>query len=166
MSYLKPKERPPLTPIKKKKKEFIKLTINKIDSSGKAGNAAAEARAKFPTPADLSAVSADDLEVLKTERETAEAAETEAFNPAIDDTDDDATKQALQNGKIKNKVLKLTAEVLALQIEQAQGKDVTDKLAEEQAKLQKNIQLDQEAAGQASQTVEFDGDGSDDDDDD
>lgn len=111
-------------------------------------------------------MSADDLEVLKTERETAEAAETEAFNPAIDDTDDDATKQALQNGKIKNKVLKLTAEVLALQIEQAQGKDVTDKLAEEQAKLQKNIQLDQEAAGQASQTVEFDGDGSDDDDDD
>ncbi|KAJ9198960.1 hypothetical protein DTO021D3_8582 [Paecilomyces variotii] len=132
---------------------FAELSI----SSGTAGNAEAEAKAVFPTPSDLASVSSDDLDTLKTERETAEDAETDGFNPAIDDATDDATKTALQNGKIKNKVLKLTGEVLALKIAQAQGDDNADKIAEEQKKLDTNIQLDKEAAGQASQTVDFDG---------
>jgi hypothetical protein len=102
-------------------------------------------------------VSKDDLKTLKTERETAEAAETGGFNPAIDDATDDATKTALQNGKIKNKVLKLTGEVLALQIEQAQGADNADKIAAEQKKLNNNIALDKKASGQASQSVDFSG---------
>ena len=79
---------------------FAELSI----SNGTAGNAAAEAAAVFPTPADLAAVSADDLSTLQTERETAEDAETDGFDPAIAAAGGDAT--SLQNGKIKNKVLK------------------------------------------------------------
>jgi hypothetical protein len=59
-----------------------------------------------------------------------------------------------QNGKIKNKVLKLTAEVLGIQVEAAQGGSSSD-LAAEQTKLAKNIQLDTAAAGQASTAVSF-----------
>ena len=83
---------------------FAELSI----SSGTAGNAKAEADAIFPAPADLAAVSADDLETLKAERETAEAAETDGFNPAIDAAGGKNTDAGtgLQNGKIKNKVLK------------------------------------------------------------
>ena len=126
-------------------------------SGGKAGNAKAEALAKLPVDVnDLAGVSAGDLETLQTERELAEAAETDAFNPAIDAASGaDAT--VLQNGKIKNKVLKLTFEVTALQIQQAQGKDTTAKIAEEQKKLDTNIGLDVEAAGEASKTVTFNG---------
>ncbi|KAI8400498.1 hypothetical protein FOFC_19340 [Fusarium oxysporum] len=57
-------------------------------------------------------------------------AEDEAFNPAIDAASGEAA-DALQRGKIKNKVLKLTATILKLQAQQAQGEDVADKLAEE-----------------------------------
>jgi len=104
----------------------------------------------------LAGVSAGDLETLQTERELAEDAETDAFNPAVDAASGaDAT--ALQNGKIKNKVLKLTFEVTALQIQQAQGKDTAAKIAEEQKKLNTNIGLDVEAAGEASKTVTFNG---------
>lgn len=60
-------------------------------------------------------------------------------------------------GKIKNKVLKLTATVLKLQIQAAQGKDVADDLATEQAKLTKNIATDVASAGEASTAVSFDG---------
>ena len=60
-----------------------------------------------------------------------------------------------QNGKIKNKVLKLTAEVLGIQIDAAQGGDGSD-LAAEQTKLANNIALDTAAAGQASTAVSFD----------
>jgi hypothetical protein len=63
-----------------------------------------------------------------------------------------------QNGKIKNKVLKLTAEVLGLQIEQAQGNSgVAADIAAEQKKLNNNIALDTAAAGQASTAVSFAG---------
>ncbi len=61
-----------------------------------------------------------------------------------------------QNGKIKNKVLKLTAEVLGIQVKAAQGGDDSD-LAAEQTKLAKNIALDVAAAGQASTAVSFTG---------
>ena len=75
-------------------------------SAGTAGNAQAEALAKFPFTSDqFATVSADDLDAINTMRESAEDAETEAFNPAIDAATGDAAT-ALQNGKIKNKVLK------------------------------------------------------------
>jgi hypothetical protein len=60
-----------------------------------------------------------------------------------------------QNGKINSKVLKLTTEVLGIQIDSAQGGDSSD-LAAEQAKLASNIQLDTAANGQASTSVSFD----------
>jgi hypothetical protein len=53
-------------------------------------------------------------------------------------------------------VLKLTATVLKLEAQQAQGEDVADKLDEENKKLQNNISQDQEAAGQASTFLQFD----------
>jgi hypothetical protein len=62
----------------------------------------------------------------------------------------------LQRGKIKNKVLKLTATVLKLEAQQAQGEDVAAKLDEENKKLQNNISQDQAAAGQASTFLAFD----------
>ncbi len=62
-------------------------------------------------------------------------------------------------GKIKNKVLKLELEILDLQIAQAQGgKDNSAKIAQETTKLNSNIKLDQQAAGQKSQPVDFTGD--------
>ncbi|GKU21397.1 unnamed protein product [Fusarium langsethiae] len=81
-------------------------------------------------------------------------AETDAFNPAIDAASGEEA-DALQRGKIKNKVLKLTATVLKLEAQQAQGDDVADKLEEENKKLQNNIAQDQEAAGQASTFLSF-----------
>ncbi|KAH9987439.1 hypothetical protein F4779DRAFT_624185 [Xylariaceae sp. FL0662B] len=121
-------------------------------SDGTAGNALEEVQAQFPIDEnDLANVSAEDLAIIKAARETAEAAETDAFNPAIEADDSDA----LQNGKIKNKVLKLYLETMALQIEQAQGDDNQDKIDEEQKKLDTNVATDKEAAGQASQSVDF-----------
>ncbi|KAF2459011.1 hypothetical protein BDY21DRAFT_362514 [Lineolata rhizophorae] len=132
-------------------------------SDGVAGNAQAEVFEQFPIDtSDLASVSASDLDIIKSARETAEAAEVDAggFNEAIDAAGgaDSAEGAPLQTGKIKNKVLKLQLEVLALQIEQAQGDDgVAEKLDEEQAKLDTNVALDEEAAGQPSQSVDFDG---------
>ncbi|EEA23529.1 hypothetical protein TMatcc_002409 [Talaromyces marneffei ATCC 18224] len=132
---------------------FAELTI----SNGTAGNALAEATAKFPVPADLASVPSADLKTLQAERVTAEDAETKAFNPAIKAATDSATKTALQNGKIKNKVLKLFAEVQALQIQKAQGANNQAKIDQETTKLNNNIALDKKAAGQAAQTVTFTG---------
>lgn len=76
-------------------------------SEGIAGNAEAEAAAVWAEGLDLSdltAISADDLAILKVERENAEDAETEAFNPAID-TASGAIADSLQCGKIKYKFL-------------------------------------------------------------
>ncbi|KAI5481757.1 hypothetical protein MNV49_000034 [Pseudohyphozyma bogoriensis] len=124
-------------------------------SDGTAGDSQARANAVCVEPfanVDLSTVSADDLENLQTFREAAEAAETDDFNPQIDAASGDAAT-ALQNGKIANKVLKLTCEVQALQIKAAQGSDEASDIAEEQTKLSNNIALDQAAAGQAMQGV-------------
>ena len=68
-----------------------------------------------------------------------------------------STRANQVNSKIKNKVLKLDLEVLALQIQQAQGKDTAAKIAEETKKLNTNIDLDKKAAGQASQSIDFEG---------
>jgi hypothetical protein len=71
-----------------------------------------------------------------------------------------APADALQVGKIKNKVLKLTGEVQQIKIKIAQaaaaGKDTTDleaSLTEEQTKLTNNIATDVKSKGQASQGV-------------
>ncbi|KAK4105848.1 hypothetical protein N658DRAFT_492354 [Parathielavia hyrcaniae] len=130
-------------------------------SVGVAGNALAEVNAKFPIGTDFAAVDNEDLAILKAARVTAEAAEVDegGFNDAIEAAGgkDTPAGQALQNGKIKNKVLKLQLQVLALQIEAAQGKDTAAKLAEQRTKLAKNVQTDEEAAGQTSSSVDFEG---------
>ncbi|TVY83903.1 hypothetical protein LSUE1_G001732 [Lachnellula suecica] len=79
---------------------------------------------------------------------------TDAFNKAIATATGDA-KTALQNGKIQNKVLKLTATSLELQIKAAQGEDTAAKLAAETKKLDNNIALDKAAAGQAATKLSF-----------
>ena len=80
----------------------------------------------------------------------AEAAETDTggFNDELAAASGDTT--SLQNGKIKNKVLKLQLEVLGLQIEAAQGNANQDAITVETTKLNKNIALDTAAAGQTS----------------
>ncbi|KAG8710951.1 hypothetical protein FRC11_003953, partial [Ceratobasidium sp. 423] len=110
-------------------------------SDGTAGNAQAQANAVFVDPfkgRDLATVTADELTAVQNMREAAEAAEVDQFNKQISAASGDAAT-ALQNGKIKNKVLKLTGEVQAIQIKIAQetaaGKDTTSdetKLKEEQ----------------------------------
>ncbi|KAK7969489.1 hypothetical protein PG996_002068 [Apiospora saccharicola] len=128
-------------------------------SSGTAGNALAEVQAKFPIDtSNLASVSKGDLAIIKAARETAEAAETDAFNKEVKAASGSAA-DALQNGKIKNKVLKLFLETTALEIEQAQGgKSNQAKIDKEQKKLNNNVALDTKAAGQASQSVTFTGD--------
>ncbi|VDB95963.1 unnamed protein product [Peniophora sp. CBMAI 1063] len=131
-------------------------------SDGVAGNAEAEANAVFVDPfanVDLSTVSADVLDAIQTMREAAEDAETSQFNPAIDAATG-ADADALQVGKIKNKVLKLTGEVQGINIKiaqaQAKGDDTSDlesSLAAEQKKLTTNIATDKKSAGAASQSV-------------
>jgi hypothetical protein len=61
-----------------------------------------------------------------------------------------------QNGKIKNKVLKLEATVIKLMAQQAQGQGDAAQLAEEMKKLQTNIGLDQDHAGEVSIAEAFD----------
>lgn len=133
-------------------------------SDGVAGNALAEVQANFPIDEnDLANVDPADLDIIKAARVTAEAAETDAggFNDAIAAAGKGAAADALQVGKTKNKVLKLKLEVLALQIDQAiNGKDNSAKITAETTKLNKNIQLDEDAAGDASQSVDFSGDDS------
>ncbi|KAK6205877.1 hypothetical protein LQW54_008172 [Pestalotiopsis sp. IQ-011] len=137
------------------------LTFQKYNdfqiSSGTAGNALEEAKAAFPVSSDLASTSDSDLSILKAARETAEAAETDAFNDEVDAASGDAAT-ALQNGKIKNKVLKLYLETTALQIEQAQGDDNQSQIDAEQTKLDTNVALDEKAAGEASTAVNFTGD--------
>lgn len=63
-----------------------------------------------------------------------------------------------QAGKIKNKVLKLTATRIKLEAQIAQGQtDLQEKLDDELVKLNNNIQTDVESAGSVSSDVEFDG---------
>ena len=64
---------------------------------------------------DLATLDDSVAENMNTMREAAESAETDDFNPAIDAASGSAAT-ALQNGKIKNKVLKLTGEVQGINI--------------------------------------------------
>ncbi|ETW75556.1 hypothetical protein HETIRDRAFT_482290 [Heterobasidion irregulare TC 32-1] len=130
-------------------------------SDGVAGNAEAEANAVFVDPfagVDLATVG-DAADTVESMRKLAEAAETDQFNPAIDAATG-ADADALSNGKIKNKVLKLTGEVQAIKIKmavaQAAGGDTSSlqtKLTEEQTKLDKNIATDKKNAGAVSKGV-------------
>ncbi|CCO35014.1 hypothetical protein BN14_09127 [Rhizoctonia solani AG-1 IB] len=131
-------------------------------SDGTAGNAQAEANKVFVDPfkgRDLAKVTAAELKAVQNMREAAEAAEVDQFNKQISAASGN-TATTLQNGKIKNKVLKLTGEVQAIQIKIAQskaaGKDTSSdeaKLKEEQTKLTKNIATDAKNKGQASKGV-------------
>jgi len=131
-------------------------------SDGVGGTAQSEANAVFVDPfagVDLATVSSTDLSNVQTMREAAESAETDQFNPQIDAASGDE-QDALEVGKIKNKVLKLTGEVQALNIKLAQqkakGEDTSDtesSIQEEQTKLTTNIKLDQANAGKTSQGV-------------
>ncbi|KAI4517924.1 hypothetical protein K525DRAFT_209804, partial [Schizophyllum commune Loenen D] len=122
-------------------------------SDGVAGDAEAEANAVFVDPFDGVDLASDNIQTM---REAAEDAETEKFNSAIEAASGDEA-DALQVGKIKNKVLKLTGEVQALKIKIAQAggdtADLEDKLAEEQKKLDTNIATDKKSAGATSQSV-------------
>ena len=136
-------------------------------SDGVAGNALAEVNAKFPVcesifevsntdkeqidTSDLASVSASDLQIIQNARLTAEAAETGTggFDDEIAAAGS-ADTTALQNGKIKNKVLKLQLEVLGLQIQAAQGNADQSQIDAETTKLNTNIALDKKAAGQTS----------------
>ncbi|PVF93079.1 hypothetical protein CPB86DRAFT_133889 [Serendipita vermifera] len=131
-------------------------------SDGQAGTAEEEAAAVFLAPfegVDLATVSDEDRDNVEAMRRLAEQAETQQFNPAIKAASgDEAT--ALQNGKIKNKVLKLTGILQVKKIDlakaQASGDDTSEieaKIEEEQTKLTKNIATDVKNAGQASKGV-------------
>ncbi|KAJ7216346.1 hypothetical protein GGX14DRAFT_561921 [Mycena pura] len=130
-------------------------------SGGVGGNAAAQANAVFvdPFPADLTTVDATSLDNLGTMREAAESAETDEFDPQIDAASG-AAADALQVGKIKNKVLKLTGEVQQIKIKIAQAAAagastaaLEASLEAEQTKLTTNIALDVKNAGKASTGV-------------
>ncbi|KAJ7512816.1 hypothetical protein B0H11DRAFT_9291 [Mycena galericulata] len=130
-------------------------------SDGVAGNAEAQANAVFvdPFPADLTTVDATSLANLGTMREAAETAETAQFDPQIAAASG-STAAALQVGKIKNKVLKLTGEVQQIKIKIAQaaaaGSDTSSlesELTTEQGKLTTNIALDVKSKGATSQGV-------------
>ncbi|KJA20866.1 hypothetical protein HYPSUDRAFT_55836 [Hypholoma sublateritium FD-334 SS-4] len=136
---------------------FKTQTYNQLSiSGGKAGTAQALASAKFAALnlANAKNVAASDLDFLNSVNQIANDAETEAFNPAIAAATG-AAKTALQNGKIQNKVLKLTASVLKLQVQAAQGQNTASQLATEQKKLATNIALDKKAAGQAATKLSF-----------
>ena len=104
---------------------------------------------------NLAAATEEDIDFLDSVNSICNDAEKEAFNTAIDAADGEEA-DALQRGKIKNKVLKLEATMIRLMIEQAQGEDVSDKIAAELKKLNNNISQDEDEAGQPSTAVSFD----------
>ncbi|KAK0633055.1 hypothetical protein B0T14DRAFT_51915 [Immersiella caudata] len=132
-------------------------------SNGVGGNALEEVFQKFPIDeSSLATIDPEDLALIKVAGETAEQAEvgTGGFNEAIDTAGGKNTPagEALQVGKIKNKVLKLQLSVLRLGAEVASGRtDRVAKLEEQRTKLAKNVELDREAAGQRSTAVNFRG---------
>ncbi|KXH49769.1 hypothetical protein CSIM01_03906 [Colletotrichum simmondsii] len=136
---------------------FSTQTFNDLSiSGGTAGDAKQEALDKLSgLPTDLSTVAKADLDFLNSVNSIANDAEKEAFNPAIEAATGEEA-DALQRGKIKNKVLKLTATMLKLQAQAAQGEDVADKMAAEQKKLDNNIAQDEAEAGNASTALDFD----------
>ncbi|TDZ19427.1 hypothetical protein Cob_v007865 [Colletotrichum orbiculare MAFF 240422] len=125
-------------------------------SGGNAGTAKEDALKKLGgLPTDLKAVEKADLTFLNAVNKIANNAERGAYNAKIAETAPGEDALALQRAKIQNKVLKLTATVLKLQAEQAQGKNVTAKLEEESKKLEKNIADDKANAGKPATALKF-----------
>ncbi|TFL03370.1 hypothetical protein BDV98DRAFT_591251 [Pterulicium gracile] len=131
-------------------------------SSGTAGDALAKASAIFFDAFEgVDLVSVDDQTVkdIETMRSAANEAETELFNPAISAADaagDDELADALQRGKIANKVLKLAgnASKLRIQIAKAEAEgntarvaDLTPKLEDAETKMAKNAATDAKDSG-------------------
>ncbi|CAO2654580.1 Nn.00g113130.m01.CDS01 [Neocucurbitaria sp. VM-36] len=148
------------TPVKRQSGPVLAdTTYNDISiAGGVAGNAEAEALAVF-SALDLQNpenIDPADIEFLGAVNDVANDAEVEAFNTAIEAATGDEADQ-IQNGKIKNKVLKLMATKIELEAKQAQGDDsVAAKLEDELAKLNNNIAIDTENAGQTSIAEPFD----------
>ncbi|CAN8097946.1 unnamed protein product [Discula destructiva] len=136
---------------------FSTTTFNEISiAGGTAGNGEQKALdALAGLPADLTTVDPADINFLDNVNGAANDAEVNAYNPAIEAASGEQAA-ALQRAKIENKIFKLEATVLKLQIQEAQGEDVAAKLAEEQTKLNNNIALDQAEAGNPSTAVPFD----------
>ncbi|KAI5918671.1 small secreted protein [Camillea tinctor] len=137
---------------------FTQKTYDEISiSGGVAGNGEQEALAVFSELDlnDLASADEADIEFLDSVNSICNDAEKEAFNKAIDAADGEEA-DALQRGKIKNKILKLEATMLRLMIEQAQGADVADEMAAELKKLNNNIKQDEDEAGNASTALQFD----------
>lgn len=147
--------------------EFPELPFSEFDiSTTPGGNAAAEAAAVFLDPfssfssAELAALPASVEDNIAAMRTAAEDAETELFNPAIDQAKQDgrtADQSALEVGKTKNKVLKHTAFLMVFNIRlakaQAEGADTSDILADiatREGKLKTNADADAKNAGKAS----------------
>ncbi|RDW77528.1 hypothetical protein BP6252_05581 [Coleophoma cylindrospora] len=129
-------------------------------SGGVAGNAQAEALAVFTKfgldPNNLGSLTAGDLKFLSDVNGVCNDAEKGVYNAAVSAASGTAA-ESLQIGKIKNKVLKLTATMLRLQAEQAQGTDTSAEQAVEGKKLNNNISQDKGKAGIASTKLDFAG---------
>lgn len=102
------------------------------------------------------------MAIISKAAQVSESAEvdTDGFNDAIAAAGGTGTTAgaALQNGKIKNKVLKLQTDVLRIQIEVAQGNTASQSsLAAQQAKLATNVALDVKAAGKEATAISFTG---------
>ncbi|KAI1851302.1 hypothetical protein JX266_003377 [Neoarthrinium moseri] len=144
-------------PVHQKRADVLTFrTYNNFQiSNGVAGNALAEVNQAFPV--DLSnpaAVSKNDLDILIAARQTSENAE-QAFNTAVA-TASGAQADALQVGKIKNKVLKLRTFEMLVTVQIAQGaKDRAAQLTDIQTKLAANVKIDKASAGDASKSVSF-----------
>lgn len=143
---------------KRQQSAFTQQSYDDISiSGGVAGNAEAEALEVFSAldMNNLAAATEADIDFLKSVNSICNDAEKEAFNTAIDAAEGEEA-DALQRGKIKNKVLKLEATMIRLMIEQAQGEDVADDIEAELKKLNNNIQQDEDEAGQPSTFLSFD----------
>ncbi|KAA1078033.1 hypothetical protein PGT21_027342 [Puccinia graminis f. sp. tritici] len=147
-------------------------------SDGLSGNCSKKAERVFLTPYNLTqvtvlntgsptpigpvngvAIDKTDLDVCKKMSRAAIDAE-DSFTTAIDESGGPKTElgKQFQNGKICNKVLKLTASVLCLQMEiqlGAANSSRRKKLAEQITKLEETILIDQAASGQKQRSVEL-----------
>ncbi|KAF9874839.1 hypothetical protein CkaCkLH20_07533 [Colletotrichum karsti] len=133
-------------------KTFDEITI----SGGVAGTAKEDALKKLSgLPTDLTKVDKADLTFLNSVNKICNQAEIGAYNAKIAATTPGEDALALQRAKIQNKVLKLTATVMGLQAQQAQGQNVTAKLEEETKKLNKNIADDQANKGKTATALKF-----------
>ncbi|KAJ1334067.1 hypothetical protein MN608_04069 [Microdochium nivale] len=137
-----------------RRQQFQQQTYDEISiSGGTAGNAQAEAEAVF-AGLNVATASEADKDFLNSVNKICNQAEKGAFNTAIAAASGEAA-DALQRGKIKNKVLKLKATLLLLSIKQAEGENVAADIAAETKKFNNNIQQDEAEAGKASTFLPF-----------